>query len=123
MKTLKIADLFCGAGGTSAGAIKAAEECGYDVELTAVNHWNVAVATHLANHPTARHLCTGIDDINPRDLYGQGELDVLWASPECTHHSVARGGKPINEQSRATAWCVVRWAEAIQPRRSGSGLL
>ena len=31
------------------------------------------------------------------------------------HHSVARGGKPINDQSRATAWCVIRWAEALMP--------
>ena len=23
--------------------------------------------------------------------------------------------KPINDQSRATAWCVVRWAEALRP--------
>lgn len=53
--------------------------------------------------------------MNPRDLFAEGELDLLWASPECTHHSVARGGKPINDQSRATAWCVVRWAEALRP--------
>lgn len=115
MKTLHIADLFCGAGGTSSGAIEAAEALGYKPSLTAVNHWAIAVETHTKNHPEARHLCTGIDDINPRDLYKPGELGVLWASPECTHHSIARGGKPINEQSRATAWCVVRWADALLP--------
>jgi DNA (cytosine-5)-methyltransferase 1 len=107
--------LFCGAGGTSAGAIEAIELLGYRPTLTAVNHWPVAIATHTANHPDARHLCTGLDSVNPRDLFGEGELDLLWASPECTHHSVARGGKPINDQSRATAWCVVRWAEAVRP--------
>lgn len=115
MKRLEIADLFCGAGGTSSGAVEAAAACGYAPALTAVNHWQVAVDTHEANHPGARHLCTGIDDINPRDLWKPGGLDVLWASPECTHHSNARGGKPINEQSRATAWCVIRWADALLP--------
>lgn len=110
-----MADLFCGAGGTSTGAVNAAHELGYRTELTAINHNLVAVATHTENHPTARHLCTGVDSINPRDLYRPGELDLLWASPECTHHSVARGGKPINEQSRATAHCVTRWAEALMP--------
>lgn len=80
-----------------------------------MNHWPVAIATHTTNHPGARHFCTGIDSINPRELFGEGELDLLWASPECTHHSVARGGKPINDQSRATAWCVARWAEALRP--------
>lgn len=114
-RTFKIADLFCGAGGTSAGAVEAAESHGYHVELTAVNHWPVAIDTHTANHPGARHLCTGIDAINPRDLFAEGELDLLWASPECTHHSIARGGKPINDQSRSTAWCVTRWAEALRP--------
>lgn len=115
MSAFKLADLFCGAGGTSTGAVEALEALGHEPELTAVNHWPVAVATHTANHPGARHFCVAIDDLNPRHLYGEGELDLLWASPECTHHSVARGGKPINDQSRATAWCVTRWAEALRP--------
>lgn len=116
MRTLKMADLFCGAGGTSTGAIEAAAANGYEVELTAINHWDVAIATHKANHPDANHKCTAIDNINPRDLYAEGELDLLWASPECTNHSAARGGRPINDQSRATAHCVTRWAEALMPR-------
>lgn len=115
MKHLEIADLFCGAGGTSAGAVEAIESLGYGARLTAINHWDVAIATHTANHPEARHLCTSLDNINPRDLFEAGKLDLLWASPECTHHSVARGGMPINDQSRSTAWCVVRWAEALRP--------
>lgn len=111
----RIADLFCGAGGTSSGAVEAVLALGRKPEVTAINHWPVAIATHTVNHPGSRHLCTGIDSINPRELFAEGELDLLWASPECTHHSVARGGKPINDQSRATAWCVVRWAEALRP--------
>ena len=103
MKQFRIADLFCGAGGTSAGAVEAVQAIGYKADLTAINHWPRAIATHTANHPRARHLCTGIDAVNPRDLYEEGGLDLLWASPECTHHSNARGGKPMNDQSRATA--------------------
>ena len=116
MKTLHLADLFCGAGGTSAGACEAIELLGFAPALTAVNHWPVAIDTHTANHPLARHLCTAVDEINPRKLFAPGELDLLWASPECTHHSNARGGKPSNEQSRATAWCVPRWMEAVRPQ-------
>lgn len=111
----RIADLFCGAGGTSAGAVEAALALGHTPEVTAINHWPVAIATHTANHPGSRHLCTGVDAVNPRELFGDGDLDLLWASPECTHHSIARGGKPCSDQSRATAWCVVRWAEALRP--------
>lgn len=115
MRALHIADLFCGAGGSSTGAIEAAQVLGYRPELTAVNHWDRAIETHQANHPDSRHLCTGVDNINPRDLFAENELDVLIASPECTHHSTARGGRPVNEQSRATAMCVIRWAETMRP--------
>jgi DNA (cytosine-5)-methyltransferase 1 len=114
-KRIKAADLFCGAGGTSTGLVDACREMGYEVDLTAVNHWQRAVDTHSANHPTARHFCASLDSLNPRDLFGEGELNILWASPECTHHSIARGGKPVSDQSRATAWCVIRWAEALRP--------
>lgn len=115
MSVLNIADLFCGAGGTSTGVIQAATRLGYSPRLTAVNHWQRAVDTHTANHPEARHLCASVDSLNPRHLFAEGELDVLWASPECTHHSRARGGKPMLDQSRATAWCVTRWADALRP--------
>ena len=115
MRTIAIADLFCGAGGTSAGAVEAIRSLGFEPKLTAINHWDVAIATHTANHPEARHLCTSIDDIKPQSLFAPGELEILWASPECTHHSNARGGAPIKDQSRATAHCVTRWAEALRP--------
>lgn len=110
-----MADLFSGGGGTSTGALEALATLGMDADLTAINHWEVAVATHRLNHPHARHLCASLDALNPRDLFDKNKLDLLWASPECTHHSVALGKAPINEQSRATAWCVVRWADALQP--------
>lgn len=115
MKSLAIADLFCGAGGTSAGAVEAIRSLGYAPKLTAINHWDVAIATHTANHPDARHLCAAVDDVNPRHLFAEGELELLWASPECTHHSTARGGRPMSDQSRATGHCVTRWAEALRP--------
>lgn len=113
--TFRVADLFCGAGGTSTGAIEALQALGKQPELTAVNHWPVAVATHELNHPSARHFCVNVDDLVPSQLFPEG-LDLLWASPACTHHSTARGGKPRDDQSRATAWCVVRWAESVRPK-------
>lgn len=112
---LRAIDLFAGAGGTSTGLALAAGELGAGLDLAAVNHWETAVETHAANHPNARHYCAAIDSLDPRRVAG-GRVDLLVASPECTHHSNARGGKPINDQSRASAWCVVRWAEALQPR-------
>jgi DNA (cytosine-5)-methyltransferase 1 len=112
-RVIKAADLFCGAGGASEGLRRACDELGFRLELVCVNHNAVAISSHAANHPEANHLCTGVDNVNPRDVVPDGFLDVLWASPECTHHSNARGGKPMSDQSRATAWCVLRWAEAL----------
>lgn len=115
-RTLRMLDLFCGGGGTSAGAMEAAEWLGYAPRVIGVNHWDRACETWVLNHPDQpRPLCTGVDSINPRDLYQRGELDLLWASPECTNHSTARGDAEINEQSRATAWCMLRYMDALSP--------
>lgn len=94
---------------------RACQKLNLPLSLLAVNHWPVAVETHAANHPEARHLCADLDSVNPREAH-EGDVDILVASPECTHFSVARGGAPINDQSRATAWCVARWAEAKRPK-------
>jgi len=112
--TIQAADLFCGAGGTSTGLLKACEDLGYKLNLLAVNHWDVAIATHSANHPYARHICENLDNVNPRKAVPGGFLDILIASPECTHHSNARGGKPCSDQSRASGWHILRWAEALR---------
>lgn len=112
---IDLADLFCGAGGTTSGAVEACRALGLRPRVTAVNHWPVAIKTHSANHPDARHVCASLDSVNPRHLYREGKLNGLLASPECMGHSIARGGRPINDQSRATAWCVLRWMDALRP--------
>ncbi len=112
-RKLYVADLFCGAGGTSTGVAQACKELDLTVELLAINHWDTAIATHTKNHPWARHLCANLDTIDPRKVIPGGHLDLLVASPECTHHSVARGGKPINDQSRASAFRVLEWCDKL----------
>lgn len=113
-RSIVAVDLFAGAGGTSTALAQACGELGMRLKLTAVNHWQTAVETHAANHPDATHVCESLDGADPRKLV-PGRLDVLCASPECTHHSNARGGKPCSDQSRATAWHVIRWADALRP--------
>ena len=107
--TYLVADLFCGAGGSSTGAQKAIEEIGGTMELVAVNHWNTAIATHSANHPTARHLVEDVSMVDPEAVVEEGRLDILMASPECKYHSRARGGKPIHDQGRMNPWAVHNW--------------
>lgn len=108
------ADLFCGAGGTSSGLLKAAKRLGLNVELLAVNHWDVAIATHSLNHPGVRHVNSDLEKVDPRQVVPSGKLDLLVASPECTHFSKARGGKPMSKQSRASVKYILRWVTALE---------
>lgn len=111
------ADLFCGAGGSSTGLIHAANKRGLQLNLLAVNHWPVAVETHTRNHPWARHMCADLSSVDPNKAIPGGKLDLLIASPECTHHSNARGGKPCSDQSRASAFHVLHWVERLQVKQ------
>ena len=113
-RTVTIADLFCGAGGTSTGILQACKTLGRSADLLAINHWTTAVNTHSLNHPEVRHLCESLENIPPAKVIPGGRLNLLAASPECTHHSIAAGGRPKNEQSRATAWHVCRWASDLR---------
>lgn len=117
--TLTLTDLFCGAGGSSTGATSIP---GVSVKIAA-NHWQLAVDTHNTNHPSTDHDCADISQVNP---WRYPKTDILWASPECTNHSAAKGRKrdaqpdlfgdtlpdAAAERSRATMWDVVRFAEA-----------
>ncbi|MFI2473471.1 DNA cytosine methyltransferase [Nocardia xishanensis] len=113
-------DLFCGAGGSSSGAVQVPGV----VVCLAANHWPLAVETHNSNHPTTDHDCADLSQVDPRRY---PHTDLLWASPECTNHSVARGRRrnidatpdlfgdvlpnEAAERSRATMWDVVRFTE------------
>lgn len=116
-RTFRGADLFCGAGGTSTGALRAVRELGAQLQLTAINHWPIAVETHTRNHPDARHLCTDLEHVKPREAVPEGVLDILMASPTCTYHSRARGGRPVNDQQRMDPWHVVRWCTDLRVHR------
>lgn len=120
---LTMTDLFCGAGGSSTGAVGVP---GVTVRLAA-NHWDKAIETHNANHPTVDHLQADISQTDPRYV---PRTDLLWASPECTNHSRAKGRKAPTQpdlfgdslpdeaamRSRATMWDVVRFTEVHQYR-------
>ena len=107
------ADLFCGAGGTSSGLLKAATLLKKKINLVAINHWELAISTHSQNYPGVKHYNSDLKDIDPLKVVPSGKLRLLVASPECTHFSKARGGKPMNKQSRASIKYVLRWVRAL----------
>jgi DNA (cytosine-5)-methyltransferase 1 len=113
-----VTDQFCGAGGSSIGAISAGAEV-----RQAMNHWLRALETYSANHPHVDVICTDVQATDPRRY---PTTDILITSPECTNHSLAKGKPrrfythnlfgetlvdPSDERSRATMWDVPRFAE------------
>lgn len=106
-----VVDLFAGGGGASVG-IEAA--LGRPVDV-AINHDAIALAVHKANHPDTRHLEADIWEVRPKDATNGRPVDLLWASPDCTHFSSAKGDVPKRQDIRSLAWAVVRWAKAVRP--------
>jgi DNA (cytosine-5)-methyltransferase 1 len=108
-----IVDNFAGGGGASTG-LEAA--FGRPVDM-AINHDPEAVAMHQANHLATRHLCQSIMAIDPRDactVDGHvAKVRLAWFSPDCKHHSKAKGGKPREKNIRDLAWVVVHWPERL----------
>lgn len=116
-RKILVADLLCGAGGSSTGCERALRELGLEMELVCVNHWQTAIDTHTLNHPEARHFVQDIATVRPHILVPEGYLDLLMASPTCTHHSVARGGKPTSDQQRSDPWHIITWLTELRVKR------
>lgn len=112
-----VADLFCGAGGFTAALFRELEAQGIECELVAINHNPVAIATHSKNHPRARHVITDLTTADPEKLVPEGRLDLLLASPTCTFHSRARGGKPTSDQERMDPWVITAWCTKLRVQR------
>lgn len=109
---IRIIDLFCGAGGSSWGAQQAGVEivAGFDL-------WELAGKNHHANFPNARfyHGCLEDTDLS-RVAKEIGKINLILASPECTNHSAAKGGKPRCEKSKDTAFQIIPFARKLTPR-------
>jgi len=117
MKELNTVDLFCGAGGASTGLELALSRLKMCHKGLAINHWAVAVDTMKRNHPDIDTKRMSIEEAVPADLVPGGEVDLLWASPSCTHHSRAKGGKPRSNQLRAQPELVLTWLDQLFVRR------
>ncbi len=117
-----VIDLFCGAGGTSAGVHLANNE---SKVVFCVNHDLKAIESHRLNHPFAKHLTEDIRNpevlfwlklrVNAlRKIYPDCIITV-WASLECTNHSRAKGGLSRDGDSRTLADHLEMYLKAINP--------
>lgn len=108
--------LFAGMGGTCQGA----EEAGLPIHVAA-NHDEVAIAAHRALNPHTRHIQADIYEVDPLEATGGRYVSNLWASPDCTHHSSAKGGQPLSPRVRSMPWQICRWIGVLQKRGKGVG--
>jgi DNA (cytosine-5)-methyltransferase 1 len=109
---LKGLDIFCGAGGASAGARAAGVSmvCGIDM-------CSLATTAYKKNFRDAHVVTKRVERIDLKKLRRRiGRIDILIASPECTSHTCAKGAAPRDEASRATAMQVIRYAKVLKPR-------
>ena len=105
-------DIFCGAGGSSAGA----QSAGFEI-AGALDMWPVATETFSANFRESQVVTSRLEAVHLPSLKRRvGDIDLILASPECTSHTCAKGSAPRSEVSRATALHVITYAEAFRPR-------
>lgn len=107
-----VVDNFAGGGGASTGIEIA---IGRSVDI-AINHDPAAIAMHRANHPTTEHYTEDVWKVDPVTACAGRPVALAWFSPDCKHHSKAKGGKPVSRKIRGLAWVAVKWAKAVHPR-------
>ena len=91
-----IVDSFAGGGGSSLGIEMA---LGRSPDI-AINHDAEALAMHQVNHPDSLHLCEDVWAVDPRKACAGRRVGLMWLSPDCKHHSKAKGGKPVDKKIR-----------------------
>jgi len=108
-----VVDCFAGGGGASTSLRRA---FGRDPDI-AINHDPDALAMHAANHPATEHLINDVWKVDPVVATRCQPVAFAWFSPDCTHHSKAKGGKPRRDGkgSRDLGWVVVHWARRVRP--------
>ena len=107
-----VVDNFAGGGGASTGIEMAT---GYSVDI-AINHDPEAIKMHKMNHPSTKHYCESVWDVDPIEACAGHPVAIAWFSPDCKHFSKAKGGKPKDKNIRGLAWVALRWAGKVRPR-------
>lgn len=105
-------DNFAGGGGASEGISRGS---GREVDI-AINHNPEALDMHARNHPGTKHYCESVFDVDPLEATKGSPVGLVWLSPDCRHHSKAKGGKPREQGIRGLAWIALRWAVVTRPR-------
>lgn len=102
------------AGGRIDGAEVLRMALGRSVDI-AINHDPDAILMHKTNHPNTLHLTEDIFRVDLKKYVKGRHVALMWASPDCTSHSKAKGGKPRERGLRILPWAVYKHTKAILP--------
>ena len=108
----RIVDNCDGGGGVSTGIEM---ETGVSVDI-AINHDPEAIRMHRTNHPTTKHYCEDVWQVDPVEACKGHPVGLAWFSPDCKHFSKAKGSQPKSKFIRGLAWVACRWAGLVRPR-------
>ena len=118
-------DIFCGNGGVTTGLHNSIVNNKRIAKVIAcINHDPKAIKNHYLNHPDTVHYTEDIRTLDISSIIEQvkeirrinpNAMICVWASPDCTHHSKAKGGGPRNADSRTLAEHLYRYVEGINP--------
>lgn len=81
----------------------------------AINHDEQAIRMHKTNHPQTLHLTEDIFKVDLEKYVNGQHVALMWASPDCTSHSKAKGGQPRKQGLRILPWAVYKHARKILP--------
>lgn len=111
-KDIRTLDLFAGCGGSSCGARQAGAKIVAGIDIRPI-----ARDTFVDNFPDVQFFVQDIADIDPLQIQREvGKIDLILASPECTSHTCAKGNGVRSEDSRLTAFEVIRFTHVLNPR-------
>ena len=83
----------------------------------AIDCWHIAARTYGDNFPSAKVITARLKGSTGAGIFGElPKVDVVIASPECTNHSLARGNKPLDEESQGSGWYVMNFIRDLNPR-------
>jgi len=87
---------------------------GREVDI-AINHDPAAILMHKTNHPNTLHLTEDVFKVDLQKYVNGRHVALMWASPDCTSHSKAKGGQPRSKGLRILPWAVFKHARLVKP--------
>lgn len=106
--SLRVVDLFCGAGGASCGMWQA----GADL-VAGIDANTDALRTHESNLP-GRHVEHDLRIVRP-DVLPPVSIDWVHGSPPCQDFSQAKGERDADDARNQLVWSFVEWVKHIGP--------